>query len=118
MSLTAILDRECPCCGQSWSPGRSRLDARRLCQELTASSGQQALILKALLDYFGEWVPRDEMVRMVYRGDGGPVTAAIVVAVNISRLRKRVAPFGLEIQGISRKGSRLVWATPSGEGAP
>jgi len=103
-------DNQCPCCGQSWPPSRSKLAARRRLSEV-AKSPVQARVLECLLQNFGEWVTRARLIDFVYSGyaDGGPDDANNTMAAHVNRLRIKVAQHGFEIEGRSWYGSRLRW---------
>jgi hypothetical protein len=109
----ALPHEVCPCCGQRWAMGRSKVDARRLVYSLVKNGhSQEDRLLEVLVDHFGEWLSRDRLVEVIFsnRSDGGPLWAESSIATRLCRLRKRIAPYGLEIQGRSWHGSRLRWA--------
>ncbi len=63
---------------------------------------------------FGRYVEADTLAYLLYADDpnGGPITANEVIGVTVSRLRKKLLPFGLTIDGMMGRGSsgrRLVW---------
>jgi DNA-binding response OmpR family regulator len=100
----------CPCCGEPWKPGKSKMDAKRLGLGLTLAP-QAFKIIDYLIDHFGECVHTDRLVSLLYhdRDDGGPITAANVVATRLTYLRDMVEPYGLEIEGKSWRGTRVKW---------
>lgn len=103
----------CPCCGQRWVMGRSKADAKRLVYGLILrAEPQQRRLLEILVDHFGEWIPRAQLAMLLYRNDpdGGPLAAEQVAATRLSQLRKKIAPYGLIIEGRSWHGTRLLWA--------
>lgn len=108
----------CPCCGQQWFPGRSKLDAKRLIYGLEIQS-QTFRLAEFLVDHFGEAVPTSRLVSVLYHddSDGGPLTAGNVVAVRLSGLRKKLAPYGLLIEGRAWRGIRMKWAVGTPDGA-
>lgn len=109
----SVLHNVCPCCGQQWALGRSKMDAKRLIYSfLTTNGTRKARLLECMADHFGEWIPRSGLVAAVYHDDpdGGPLGATESVAVALSQLRKKLAPLGLEIEGKSWCGSRLRWS--------
>jgi DNA-binding response OmpR family regulator len=100
----------CPCCGQPWDAAGPKADARRsLFPLLDQISPQRARILEYLLDHFGEWSPRKKIADAIYADDvhGGPDNCDNVVAVQLMRIRHRIAPLGFVIESKSNYGSRL-----------
>lgn len=101
----------CPCCGQDW-PSALSLDtktAKRLAAELVLHTSTQRRVMGCLIARFGEFVPRVELIDAAYSDDpaGGPDNASNVIAVVVNQLRKKVGPFGLQIEGRPYYGSRL-----------
>lgn len=63
---------------------------------------------------FGRYVEADQIAYLLYADDpnGGPITANYVIGVTVSRLRRKLQPFGLTIDGMMGRGSsgrRLIW---------
>lgn len=118
MGEAALTHEACPCCGQPWFPGRSKMDAKRLIYGLDIQS-QSFRLAEFLVDHFGQAIPTSRLVSVLYHdaSDGGPLNAANVVAVRLVGLRKKLTPYGLLIEGKSWRGIRMKWAsgTPGGD---
>lgn len=100
----------CPCCGQNWGEVGPKADARRVLFPLTKRiPGQRAFLLNYLLAHFGEWSLRKKLVDALYADDvhGGPDGSENVIAVQLTRLRQHLAPFGYGIESRAHCGSRL-----------
>lgn len=102
----------CPCCNQPlpdtdvrWDP-RTRVLARK--GEAVKLSGIQARVFDVLWRAQPERVPTKSIFERVYADDpdGGPESPNIV-AVVLCRVRKMVAPLGVEIKGRSWDGSKV-----------
>lgn len=108
----------CPCCKREWPAGRSPDDARRLLGDILARPTRHARVLAALVDHFGEYVPRRDLIDHVFGNDpdGGPLAADDVVRKLVRDLRRRLAVRGFELIGLPRHGTRLAWREP-GEAA-
>lgn len=100
----------CPCCGQDLPPSLS-LGKKTVAQfiEHMPVVGKERLILELLCKNFGISVARAEIINFLYGDDpgGGPDNAWNTVAVAVSKLRKKIAPHGLQIDGAPWRGSRL-----------
>lgn len=68
----------------------------------------KARLLQYLLDRFGTFVPRRELIDSALGGIPfeDPENA---VGVHLSGLRKQIASYGFEIEGRVNHGSRLKW---------
>lgn len=72
---------------------------------------------RALFDLFrvnfGKPLTRERIASYLYAGDadGGPEFAYTVIAVSLHRLRKKIKPYGLTIEGKGghREGRRMFW---------
>ncbi|RVD44634.1 helix-turn-helix domain-containing protein [Mesorhizobium sp. M4A.F.Ca.ET.020.02.1.1] len=63
---------------------------------------------------FGRYVEADQIAYLLYADDpnGGPLFAKEVIGVTVGRLRKKLKPYGLTIDGMMGRGSsgrRLIW---------
>jgi DNA-binding response OmpR family regulator len=63
---------------------------------------------------FGRYVEADQIAYLLYADDpnGGPLYANEVIGVTVTRLRRKLQPFGLTIDGMMGRGSsgrRLIW---------
>lgn len=99
----------CPCCGQPLTKAFNSMDALMLGQlapiELT--------ILRVLASYPGAWATTARLLEAIYghRSDGGPISARQSLIVRICHLRKKMKPFGLDIES-KRNHRRLVTVQP------
>lgn len=97
----------CPCCGGPLSPERANL------VETIAGiplSPIQRTIVDCLAKRFGRWVAIESLISVVWGSDpdGGPISNAL--QVHCFYAERRLAPFGLRIEGAGRaRRKRLVW---------
>lgn len=112
-------DLVCPCCERPWPIGRTKAEARRLLADIIVTNSHQAKILGRLVDRMGEFVPRRELVELVYadEADGGPLYAMGVIGKLMRELRIKIEPRGFSIEGRPRYGSRLFWCDSQNEAA-
>jgi DNA-binding response OmpR family regulator len=96
-----IASFSCPTCGGHIAEAAG-LDAVR--EAVTAPA--QRLIFDMLSKRAGQPVERDRIMSRVYgdRADGGPERGDVVLKVHVSKLRKKLEPFGWTITN-SRGGS-------------
>lgn len=95
----------CPCCEQAL-PESADLLAVASRAGLSPTQGQ---IMALLARSPGVWVSTRRILETVYgdRADGGPDYASTCVRVQISLMRKKLAPYGLAIES-GRNRRRLV----------
>lgn len=100
----------CPCCGK---PIERTIDPA-VVELFVQLRPTERAIFQALAMRIGQWVPSAELLDALYGEDaeGGPETAACILSQYISRLRQKLVPFGLVIDGKSNwgdTGRRLRW---------
>lgn len=72
------------------------------------------MVFLCLAERAGEFVPGSELLDRLYGDDpeGGPVTAVNCVCVHVSRMKKKLEPHGITVEGWRdghyRRGRRLV----------
>jgi hypothetical protein len=108
--MNATIHNPCPCCGRPWDIDGEKAEAWRVLFPLVDNlGGQRSLLLKFLLDHFGEWSPRIKLAHALYAHipHGGPDNANNSVSVQLTRLRNSLSKYGYAIEWRSNKGSRL-----------
>ena len=70
-------------------------------------SGRQRAVLRRLVDAGGATVGKTALLRGVWRGPPPAARDAHVVEVTVARLRRRLAPLGVSIVAVARRGYRL-----------
>ncbi len=97
----------CPTCKQAL-PDALAVDLNR---NLVTRGGRQvkvapqaAVILHALTRKQGAVVSHAELGNALWGGTEGPSNEATLLAVHVSNLRKKVAPLGVEINNVARRG--------------
>jgi len=73
--------------------------------DLVGDNTHYGRMIKLLAPRLGEWVSRDEVIEALYVDKVGPLDAAGVVSATALMLRKRIAFYGLTIEGANRRGS-------------
>lgn len=100
----------CVCCG--YDPERK--DDLAAIGEKARLSATERRLFDIFRGRFGRYVEADTLAYLLYADDpnGGPITAPWVIGVTVGRLRKKLEPFGLTVDGMMGRGSsgrRLVW---------
>jgi len=96
----------CPCCGQ---PVAGRLSPSDLVRFLRLPPRNQ-MIVRCLARHFGEFVPREHLIAVVWPGpDGGPLTADNTLRVHLSGLRRQLKTYGFTIEHGYDLGYRLAY---------
>lgn len=91
--------RACPHCGGSLEPSLAAL------VDLIDRSTHYGRMLALLAPRLGEWVSRDEILNAFYGPTAeGPEDETGIVKVTAFELRKRIAGYGLTIEGRSHRG--------------
>lgn len=89
------LERICPCCGQAIHAGRAPIEAL----EAAPLTVAERRLVQALVRIYPRSTTKTHLVDVLYDDDpnGGPETANLVVAVHLSRLRKKLPSYGWTI---------------------
>jgi hypothetical protein len=67
-------------------------------------------LMQHLLDRFEVFVPRAELVKAAYEAGGYvPSDPGNAVGAHLADLRPMIASYGFEIEGRTKRGSRLKW---------
>lgn len=95
----------CPHCGQHVSKAPSQL-------ELVAGNMrlpmQQRRLLLALMDRYGRWVSKEDLVGTVWGSRHEPENAYRTIETYVHHLRVALKPHGWLIDGMRHSGYRLV----------
>lgn len=80
-----------------------------------APGRRMRVLLELLCRNFGEWVPTERVLEVVYADDpdGGPLTAGNSIRVMCAQLRGKLAHVGLRVEGkvgAGCTGRRIVWS--------
>lgn len=99
----------CMCCGFN-NDGKSFADIA----EMVTFSPTERVVFDMLASNPGRIVPAQKIVDAVYGNleDGGALTAFHTITIMVVRLRKKLARFGVVIEGHTGRlgGRRMVWA--------
>ncbi len=90
--------RICPSCGQTMHAGRAPIEALEAAP-LTISERR---LVQALARIYPRGTTKAHLVDALYVDDpnGGPETASLVVAVHLTRLRKKLPSYGWTIPSV------------------
>lgn len=100
----------CPCCGYD---GEGSVSFKHIAAMARLSALETGIFL-CLSRNVGRYVTLETIVGDVYAGvrDGGPTSTRQTIGVTVHRMKKKIEPFGLTIQGqggCGDNGRRLVW---------
>jgi DNA-binding response OmpR family regulator len=114
MEYSAQALASCPCCGRLWDSAVPKTDAGRVLFPLQSRlSPQRTRLLRYLVENFGEWTPRHKIAGAISLRIPGEsqndITQKLidVAAVQMSRLRRNIEPYGFTIETRRHYGSRL-----------
>lgn len=95
VSVSGGMTRTCPCCGQPMHAGRAPIEALEAAPLTTA----ERRLVQALARIYPRSATKAHLIDVLYDDDpnGGPETASLVVAVHLSRLRKKLPSYGWAI---------------------
>lgn len=101
---------KCPCCGGVLDDAQPVVDLNTntvlFADKTVRVQPQEAELLQILIDSFPGTISRDRIIQRMW-GLGEPHSAANILSVRVTMLRRKIAPLGLAIRTFYNTGLKL-----------